>query len=95
MITMNKLDFLTPKEIGGLIAQNARKARKQNKLTLKALSEKSGVPYGTIKRFEHTGEISLSSLLKIAFVLDCSAPFEKLFVTEEILSIEDIINGKV
>ena len=54
------------------------------------------VPYSTLKRFEHTGEISLSSLIRIAFALGCAEDFDKLFAPgEQINSIEDIINGKV
>jgi len=54
------------------------------------LSEKSGVSYGSIKRFEQSGEISLISLTKIAI----SVELENLFEDMPILSIEEIINGQ-
>lgn len=69
----------TDKEILKDIAKRERKRRKYYKLTQKQLADKSGVSFGSVKRFENTGEISLKSLLKIAFVLDSQAEFDKLF----------------
>ena len=63
----------TPKELSLLIAANVRKRRKGQKLSMQDLSDKSGVSYGSIKRFESIGEISLTSLLKIAVVLASSS----------------------
>ena len=42
----------TPKELSLLIAANVRKRRKGQKLSMQDLSDKSGVSYGSIKRFE-------------------------------------------
>lgn len=85
----------TPKELSLSIAANARKCRKGQKLSMKDLAEKSGVSYGSIKRFESIGEISLISLLKIAIVLDYADDFEQLFTEVEIHSIQEIIDGTV
>ncbi len=85
----------TPKELSRIIAANVRKRRKERKLSMQDLAEKSGVSYGSVKRFESSGEISLLSLLKIATVLDCADGFEALFAEQEIRSIQEIIDGKV
>ena len=50
------LDRQTPKEIQMQIAQNVRAVRKRRKISQKALSEKSGVSLGSVKRFETSGE---------------------------------------
>ncbi len=42
------------------------------------LSEKSGVPVSTIKRFETTGAISLQQLLMLAHALDILNRFDQL-----------------
>ena len=84
-----------PKELSRIIAANVRKRRKERKLSMQDLAEKSGVSYGSVKRFESSGEISLLSLLKIATVLDCADGFEALFAEQEIRSIQEIIDGKV
>ena len=85
----------TPKELSLIIAANVRKRRKGRKLSMRKLADKSGVSYGSIKRFESIGEISLVSLLKIAIVLDCADAFEQLFTETEIRSIQEIIDGTV
>ena len=87
--------MMTPKELGMEIAANLKKLRKQRKLSQKALAEKAGLSYGSMKRFEQTGEISLESLLKIAIVLGETAPLESLFKSTEIKSIQEIIDGNV
>ena len=77
------------------IAGNMRAYRKARKLSMKRLSEMSGVSYGSLKRFESTGEIALLSLLKIAVVLDCTEAFAQLFAHVEPRSIQEIIDGKL
>ena len=88
-------DFKTPGELGHIIALNVRERRKARKLSLKRLSEMSGVSYGSMKRFEASGQISLTSLLKIAIVLDCTEAFGQLFARAEPQSIQEIIDRKL
>ena len=61
------------------IAKKAQEKRLQLNLSQKTLSEKSGVSYGTLKKFEQKGQISLASLLQIALVLGEMDSFEHLF----------------
>jgi len=91
---INKI-FNTPGELGHKIAENLRVRRKKRKISLKRLSEISGVSNGSLKRFESTGEISLKSLLKVAIVLDCAEAFEQLFINAEPQSIQEIIDGNL
>ena len=95
ILTMINFDFETPKEISSKIAENMRALRKDRKLSMEKLAEASGVSYGSIKRFESTGEIALVSLLKIAVVLDCTEDFLELFAKRPPQSIQEIIDGKV
>ena len=88
------LKFKTPCEVSAEIAKKAKEKRKYMHLTQVQLAERSGVSLGSLKRFERTGEISLSSLLKIAMVLDSLNEFEKLFDRPEYTSIEEILNDK-
>lgn len=71
--------FKTGKEIAKDIARRERNKRKLYKLTQQELANKSGVSLGSLKRFESTGNISLKSLLKLAFVLDSQIDFDNLF----------------
>lgn len=74
------------------IKKQVRERRKSMKLSQLELSQRSGVSFGSIKRFESTGEISLTSLLKIAVVLGCEADFNALFSRKFYQSLEDVIN---
>lgn len=65
------------------IARRMQKKRKATKLTQQQLATRSGVSLGSIKRFERLGEISLTSLVKIAFILDCEDDFDALFARKE------------
>ena len=91
-MNINFLNMKTPKEIQLEIAKNIRKRRKELKLTQEEFSKKSGVSFGSIKRFENTGEISLFSLIKIAIILECEDEFLDLFQQKQYNSIEEIIN---
>lgn len=92
----NEFSFLrSPADISTQIANRMQKKRKANKLTQIQLAEKSGVSLGSIKRFERLGEISLSSLVKIAFILDCEDDFDALFARKEYRSIQEVIDEQV
>ncbi len=49
----------TPEEMDLALARRLRGIRKRRGLTQQQLSEKSNVSFGSIKRFESTGQISL------------------------------------
>lgn len=74
---------------------NVRARRKERKISMKQLSEKSGVSYGSLKRFEYTGEIALTSLMKIAIVLDCTDAVGQLFAGTPPRSIQEIVDGNL
>ncbi|WP_340073713.1 helix-turn-helix transcriptional regulator [Leptobacterium sp. I13] len=69
-----------PSDILLLIAQNVVALRKEKGWTQQELSEKSDVSYGSIKRFETTGQISLESLLKIVESLKRLSEFEDILL---------------
>lgn len=87
------LTFLnSPDEISHDIVRRMRERRKEKKLTQAKLSERSNVSLGSLKRFEQTGEISLSSLIKIAFTLGCQDDFNHLFAKRVYSSIQEVID---
>ena len=91
----NKFDIgqfvgvLTEQSVVNGIVEREKKKRKQMKISQRELAQKSGVTYASIRRFETTGEISFSSLLKIAHVLDALKDFENLFKGQAITSLKD------
>lgn len=85
--------YKSPEDVAKSLAQNVCNRRKRMKLSQKELSEKSGVSYASLRRFENTGEISLKHLLAIATVLDELDEFEKLFTVVHYTTMEDFLNG--
>lgn len=76
MITIN---MFTPREMQKIIAQQLRTLRLELNLSQQTLSQKSGVSYGSLKKFEQAGQISLESLLKLAAVVGRMDDFKGLF----------------
>lgn len=56
---------MTPHDVQERIRAILRLTRKRLKLSQKEFSNKSGVPLGTIKKFEHTGNISFRQFILI------------------------------
>ena len=92
------LSFLppTPLEVMENLKTNFRKRRKALAYTQEELATRSGVSLGTLKRFERTGQISLESLLKLAFVLECLEEFGTLCKEKEDIpkSLDELLKQK-
>ena len=73
------ISIKSPFELSKEIAKKAQDKRLKLNLSQKTLSEKSGVSYGTLKKFEQKGQISLEALLKIALALGELDTFDHLF----------------
>ncbi len=84
----------TPSDIASDIVGRMKSRRKGMKLTQQQLASKSGVSFGSIKRFETQGEISLESLIKVAIALGCEKDFESLFSHRFYSSIEELLNDQ-
>jgi transcriptional regulator with XRE-family HTH domain len=65
------------------LAKQAKAKRLALNLSQQSLAERSGVSYGSLKKFEQSGQISLGSLLKIALTLNSLDPFKNLFAPDE------------
>jgi transcriptional regulator with XRE-family HTH domain len=76
------------------VAKRLRLRRREAKLSQAELAARSLVSLGSIKRFESKGEISLSSLLRLAVVLGYEDDFDKLFERKNYQSLDEIINAK-
>ena len=89
---MEKLIWETAEEIDMKLAGRIRGIRKRRSISQKKLSEMSGVSYGSIKRFETTGQISLLSLTKLAIALNEVDEIRNLFTDVPYRSIQEVIN---
>lgn len=91
----NYFFLVSPNEVSMNIAARMRERRKERKLSQIQLSERSDVSLGSLKRFERTGEISLSSLIKLAFALGCENDFDSLFARRGYSSIQEVIDEQL
>ena len=87
--SINKL----PSDILKSTAQNVAELRKERNWTQMDLVEKSGVSYGSIKRFERFGKISFESLLKIAEALNRLDEFETLLLAKDNKRLEKLFKS--
>lgn len=86
------LQFVTYDEKQLEIAHRFVRIRKIKKVSQKRLSVLSGVSYASIRRFETTGDISLSSLVKLSLALRLYDDLDNLFIVSKYYkTIEDVI----
>ena len=84
----------TPEEINLALAKRLSRIRKRRNLSQVQLSEKSNVSYGSIKRFETSGQISLLSLTRLCVALNCVEEIRNLFTQVEYGSIEEVLRER-
>ena len=89
---MEQFIWETPEELDQKLAQRVRKIRKRRSITQEKLASISGVSYGSIKRLETTGQISLLSLTKIAIALDLADELRNIFTQVPYKDIQEVIN---
>lgn len=83
----------TPYDMALDAANRFRQMRLSKRMTIKELSERSGVPNSTIRRFEHSGEIGFLALVKLASALDEDEQIRALFRDTVPGSIEEVIRA--
>lgn len=91
----NKFDLsafvnaLTEEKVTKDLVDRVKERRKELKISQKELSTRTLVSYGSIRRFENSGQISLTSLIRIANALNCLSDFNLLFKTKQITNLKD------
>lgn len=96
--TIMAIFLKTPQQVALHLGQEARAKRLAFNLSQQSLAERSGVSLSVLKKFEHSGKISLESLLKLALVLDCLEKFHDIFKTEihahKLRSLDDLFKDE-
>ena len=82
----------TAEELDLKLAQRVRNIRKRRSIAQEKLASMSGVSYGSVKRFESTGQISLLSLTKVAMALDIADELRNIFSQVPYRDIKEVIN---
>lgn len=91
---MEQFVWETAEELDQKLAQRIRNIRRRRSISQEKLAEMSGVSYGSIKRFETSGQISLISLTKIAIALDLADELRNLFTQAPYKDIQAVINER-
>ena len=89
---MDALIWETAEELDQKLAGRIRNIRKRRSISQQKLADMSGVSYGSIKRFETTGQISLVSLTRIAMALGIADERRNIFSQVPYRNIEELIN---
>ena len=91
---MEQFIWETAEELDQNLALRVRNNRKRRSISQEKLASISGVSYGSIKRFEATGQISLISLTKISMALDMADELRNLFTQVPYKDIREVINER-
>ena len=91
---MNEYVWETAEEINLQLAKRISSIRKRRGITQERMSDLSGVSFGSVKRFERTGQISLLSLARIAAALGCADEIKHLFGDVPYQSIDEVIHER-
>ena len=89
---MNEYIWETAEELDKKIADRVRLIRKRRSISQEKLAQIRGVSFGSVKRFETTGQISLLSLTRIAMALDMADDLRQLFTEVPYRNIQEVIN---
>ena len=89
---MEQLIWETAEELDQKLARRVRNIRKRRSISQEKLAQMSGVSYGSIKRLEASGQISLISLTKIAMALEIADELRTIFTQVPYKDIQEVIN---
>ena len=93
---MSKYNLIrTPSTVMKELVVKTQQLRKNNKISQLELSKRSGVSFGSVKRFETTGQISLESLLKLAYFFNRLDDFTSVFLIDpDLVRVERLFSDK-
>jgi len=85
----------TPAKVMKELAVKTQQLRKKNGISQLELSKRSGVSFGSLKRFETSGQISLESLLKLAYFFNRLEDFTLVFqIDADLEKVEKLFSNK-
>ena len=89
---MEEFVWETAEELDMALAKRIKNIRKRRSISQQELADRSGVSYGSVNRFETTGQISLLALTKIAMALDVADELRGIFTQVTYRNIQEVIN---
>jgi transcriptional regulator with XRE-family HTH domain len=89
-MTYNPYELITIKGVEEELSSRIRSLRLAANWKQATLAEHSGVSLGSLRRFESTGQISLHSLLRLAWALGRLSDFTEILQPPEITSLKEL-----
>jgi len=83
--------ILPSEDIALELASRVRNSRLAQSLTQEGLARRSGVPFGTLKKFERTGQIALVSFIRLITALGAETALENLLVEQEFRTLDEVL----
>ena len=84
----------TPSDIAKNLADKVKNVRKRRKITQEQLAARSNVSYSTLRKFERTGQISLTSFVKLVMELGFASDFDDILSKPLYNSLEEVVNER-
>lgn len=80
-----------PSDLRERLGHRLRDHRLAQNLTQSALAARAAVPVSTLKRFEHTGHVSLDAFVRIVNSLGLSSELESLFPSAPPMTMDQLM----
>ena len=90
---MISFNILSSEDIAAELATRLRNRRLAQNLTLEGLARRSGVALGTLKKFEHTGQIALVSFIRLVITLKDESALENLLLEQKFETLDEILQS--
>lgn len=90
---MISFSIMSSEDISLELADRIKNRRLSQNLTLEGLAQRSGVPLGTLKKFERTGQIAFVSFIRLAVALKDEAALEKLLLEQKFKTLNDVLDS--
>lgn len=88
---MMSFTMLSAQEITLELSARLKSRRLAQRLTQEGLARRSGVPLGTLKKFERSGQIALRSFIRLAIVLKDEGALENLLLEGKFASLDEVL----
>lgn len=85
---------LSTEDIALELALRLKNFRLAHRLTQEGLAKRSGVSFGTLKKFERTGQIALVSFIRLVVALGDEAALENLLLEKKFSTLDEVLNVK-
>lgn len=86
--------ILSSEDIALELALRVKNARLAHRLTQEGLARRSGVAFGTLKKFERTGQIALVSFIRLVVALGDEAALESLLPEKRFSTLDEVLEVK-